>query len=298
MSKDIDNSEKSQNEMFYLYRIKVVYPVQGDLFSKHNEGKCSTGSLIKSAVEEMKNMSLDDGAWLIGNIEFLDSEGIAFNIGKKIKKNLPKHDPKKSVFVQEDNEEAPNTQIFIHLEEELCAIAHSPNLAAKTVTAANKFIKMLNLSQVAKTNNIKFTVQSLKDPTNFIEHLESAYSVENFAITFTRPNPINIEKDIYGPLTQTLQEAGGEKGKASFSGKSGLDTNVVEKMARSVSATGDNATAKVKSKKDEKAVPRSLKENPLFFVFESPRDKQTKKGLLEKMLDSYRSLQNKNEYNE
>ena len=88
----------------------------------------------------------------------------------------------------------------------------------------------------------------IANPDDFLRRLRRVDAVTSFAVAFRLPNAFDSEKDFLEPRKRLAEAARAKKGKIEISGGS-LDKDVVEQVARSAAATGDDAHAKIREKK-------------------------------------------------
>lgn len=73
-----------------------------------------------------------------------------------------------------------------------------------------------------------------------------------FEMTFSPPNPFDVDKDFHRPMENLLESANAGEGKTRIKGQK-LDKGVVKELARSAVSAGNDASAKIKMPGDEKA---------------------------------------------
>src|SRR5262249_36591359 len=113
---------------------------------------------------------------------------------------------------------------------------------------------------LAATDNLNFSVDAVKDPEPFIEHLVYATQITRFTIHFRRPNPFDADRDFQVPAQRYLQQVNGTEGKTTISGRS-LDAEPLAALSRAAAASGDNAGALMVLDGEGKPVYRQLQGN-------------------------------------
>jgi len=271
---------------FQMFRIKVVRGPQASLF----ESPTRTSDILRNAIESKPSAELRKGhTWHIGNVKTLDSRGVYFAIGRTTTLTVERYDPKRRDFLEEEFDTAPYTHVFLDLETQVAAIAAKARLARSAAGVARQLQRLLNQSPGARDHEITFDVVELKDPEDFIAHLRSAYVIEQFTFTFSRPNPFDVNQDFVKPLERFLSEARGEQGKAAVTG-SHLDSGVLEEVARSAAASGDDAEARLRTSESEGVVKKRLSGNPVILCEDDPDTLEKKKNLLAKLRKVYARL--------
>ena len=241
---------------FQLFRLKV-FRIPGSLFSTED----SSASLVRSAVLSRPERKSRQGVvWHVGNVEPIDDAALYLAFGRTTRANLPLFNAADRSFVEQEFESAPFTHVIVDTELGLCAIARKTQLASITNILARHLNRVLNDSPPAYEKNVRFAIEPIADPEQFIEQLRQAQSVLGFSITFSLPNPFDANADFQLPMERLLQEAEGTKGKTSISGPH-LDPDVLEELSRSAAATGNDASAKLYREGDPRPVSKRLREN-------------------------------------
>jgi hypothetical protein len=100
--------------------------------------------------------------------------------------------------------------------------------------------------------NTYVNVAPIPDPNDFVSILESAYRVSRFTATFRGPNPFDADEHFQKPLSVYLAQANGTKGKAQIQGDD-LNRGVLQSVARSTAATGNEASATIKRERGQRS---------------------------------------------
>lgn len=272
---------------FQLFRIKVYPSEQLQVFEK-----------IKSQQEILKEVILSlpsaefrkDIVWHIGNISLIDNNGLYFRVGRITKSTIEVyHDGN---FVDAEFEAAPYTHVILDVLLGICAIAKKTKLSPKTIGIANQFIRLLNESDANKHRQAKFEIAAINDPEDFIIHLRRAYVISKFWVTFSKPNPWDVNEDFYKPMEKLLRESGGEKGKTELVGQN-LKPDGLEDLARTAASTGNEAGAWLQLERERPKVKKHIKGNPISIFYEDVADEQQKSSLLHRMRDLYQKIRGK-----
>lgn len=247
-------------------------------------------SLLRTAIEEAPAKELRKGqVWRIGNLERLDETGIYFAFGRERKSAIERYDAEKHEFLQELTPTAPYTHVFLDVELQVAAIAGESDLAPRTPLIAKRLAQVLSNSRIANERLVEVEEYEIRDPESFVTYLREAYAVRSFSFDFKPPNPIDVEKEIHKPLERYLREAGGDKGTTSISG-AGLNTDVLERLSRSVAAQGQNAKARVVPQQGARAIEKRLQGNPVTFNDPPPGPDKSKTSLLDRARTLYRDI--------
>lgn len=269
---------------FQLFRVKAFPSAQGQLFEKNKAPQEILKEIILSnpSVELRKSL-----VWHIGNVTTIDNWGLYFRIGRTSKSTVALYE--NGSFIDQQFEIAPYTHVIMDVEIEVCAIAKQYKLATTADGIANQFIRLLHDSDQNRKIDASFMINDLKDPTDFIEYLRKAANISKFWITFTRPNPIDADDLFVKPFQKFLKETEGEKGKAEIKGQK-LKSDVLEPLARSAAATGDDAEAVIQTSPKAKKTKKRLKGNPVILAADHMDDDDQKKGFIQRLRDLYRNI--------
>lgn len=261
---------------FNLFRVKVIRPSQRSIFDRDE----SPSELISAAILEKPSGELWRGYyWHIGNITRIDRHGSYFALGRTTSSIFERYDPDRRDFVEEEFETAPYTHVLIDTHLAVCAIAKKSKLSPTTVGIARQLGRLLAKSRTARERDISFELPEIKDPEDFIEHIRRAYAIRRFSLTFSPPNPFDVDQDYHAPMEKLLKETYGDDGKTSISGES-LNPEVLEALARSTAASGNDAEAKIQFEHGQKPILKRLRGNPATIEKESVDSGEEKHGLL------------------
>jgi hypothetical protein len=268
---------------FQLFRIKVYLPKMKSLFYEDLTPSqfLKEVILLKPSAELRKNFF-----WHIGNVSPIGNSGLYFRIGKttKVKMEIFQN----GNFLDEEFENAPYTHVILDYNIEVAAIAKKTKLSNKPIGIANQLVKLLNETEFAAINQIKFDISDIIDPSDFIYYLQTSTNITKFWVTFTRPNAFD-KADFYKPLQEALREVNGEKGKAILQGDS-LDSEPLKELARSAAATGDDAGAVLQRHEGEKYEQKYLRKNAATFQYEDIVEKEDKAVLLKIIRNKYNDI--------
>jgi hypothetical protein len=268
---------------FELFRIKTRVPRQRSLLI----GDMSPASLLRAAVEERPSAELRKGhIWHMGNIETLDSTSTYFALGRTTGAMVERFDEVSRNFVEEQFDTAPYTHVVLDYMLGVAAVAAKPRLGPTVPGIARQLEKLLNESQSASQLQVSFEVAPISDPNDFISQLKDAYSVTQFEITVSLPNPFDVEEDFHAPFERLVRETNGTRGKASLTGPN-LDPNVLESLARSAAATGEDAGAKITTREGLEPVKRHLHGDPASLQTDDVEDREDRVRLIDRVRSLY-----------
>jgi hypothetical protein len=271
---------------FELFRIKVLGTEQTSLLWP----AMTKAGLILEMISGRPSLELrKDHTWHIGNPVRLDDSGMYFRIGRITKTILERFDSVTGDFLEEPFEEAPYTHAFVDLDLEVAGIAAKSRLAPTAVGIANKLQEILQRSEPARLRRLDIEVEPIVDPDDFIQQLRDAYAITRFSVTFGRPNPFDVNQDFQGPLERFLNEASGETGRATISGKN-LKSGPLEEIARSAAATGQDATASLRTSKGSKPVKKRLRRQPAAVAVEDLNGEVDKDQFVAEMRKAYSAI--------
>ncbi len=277
---------------FYLYRLKIERSKEPGFF---DDTTSSPSEIIRAAIEEKPSKEIRKGnTWHIGNIEQIDNNGLFFAFGRVTKSIVEKFDEESGDFLEEPENQAPYTYVVVDLEYQVCAVAQKSKIAPKVSQIARNLAKLLNETDKVKNNNLKFVMAEISDPHEFLEYVRAAYAIRRFNISFSPPNPWDVEHDFQKPMEKLLGETGGSKGKTTIQGDN-LEKDPIEKLAAAAAATGNTASAQMQQEKDQKFVTKKIGGNPTTLTTDEFATSEEKKTLLSKIIALYRSVRNAGE---
>lgn len=273
--------------VFHLFRIKIERSAQPSLFE--DKTKSARDLILDSIQEKPSHETRKDQIWRIGNIEEILSDGLLFAFGKVTKSKREVYDEANGNFRAEDQDEGPHTYVSIDLHNQVCAIAHKPKIAPYVKNIAGNLAKLLDESKTAKEHHIKFAITAISDPDAFIELIRNAELITQFEMTFTPPNPFDVEEQFHKPMENLVQATNATDGLTRIKGQN-LDSGVLEDLTRSAAAAGNEAKARIQSPGDQKPVTKYLAGNPITVAVEDLVTHEDKLGLLERIRQSYRRV--------
>jgi len=270
---------------FQLFRIKI-YPSDQMLLT----GEKKPSEILMETIDSQPSAELRKGViWHLGNFWKIDRNGVYFRVGKSTK-------AKRAIFqngnfLDEEFEEAPYTHVVLDIPIEICAIAKQTHLSPNPKGIANQLARLFTNSEIGKYYGAEFEFDWLKNPEDLIAHIKRAYSISRFWITFSRPNPFDVE-DFTKPFSQLVKEVDGRKGKAQVDGEN-LKTKILEDLTHSAAATGNDAAARIQLEEKEKPATMHLRENPVFIRQDDVSDEKQRRILLQKLRRTYEKIRGK-----
>lgn len=270
--------------VFNLYRLKIERSTTDVLFADPSR---PASDIILAAIEEKPSEELRQGQfWRIGNIKKLSKVAVFFALGKITSATHALYDEERGDFVEEAQEEAPHTYVGIDLELQVCAIAQKPKIAPQVDNIAKNLAKLLSRSKVAGQGCFTFTLSEISDPEEFLTLVRNAILISEFEMTFSPPNPFDVEQQFHKPMEELLQASHAQQGKTAIKGKS-LNSAVIEKVARSAAAAGNKAKARIQSEGDEKPMLKRLEGNPVTISVDEIVMDDEKLGLFQRIRKAY-----------
>lgn len=244
---------------FYLFRIRVYPSKQMHLFDIEKV----PSEIIRDTILSMPSLPSWRGSiWQIGNVQRLDNTGMYFRLGRTSRSTIELYE--NGNFIDVEFESAPYTHVLLDVELELCAIAKKTKLAPHSKGIARQFVRLLNESEMNRKIKAEFEIAELTDPEDFISYIRKAHGIQRFWFTFSRPNPFD-SADILKPLERMLTEVDAQKGKTEIKGKN-LSSEILESIARSSAATGEDAAAILQLEPNTPTVRKRLRENPMVIT--------------------------------
>lgn len=266
---------------FQLFRVKVLLRQQRPLLEKEPDRP----DIIKQVISSLPSAEFRKGmVWHVGNIEDIDAYGLYFRVGRTTKTTVEVYQDGR--FLDQTFETAPYTHALIDLHLELCAIARKTKLSPSTTGIARQLARLLQESQRARELEVDFEINEINDPDDFISYLKQAYSISKFWVLLSRPNAFDANEHFVKPFQKMVEESNGSSGKAELKGQN-LNSQILETVARSAAATGDDAAAWIKTSQRATAVKKRLKGNPVSISQEDIADKKERKRLLYRIRELY-----------
>jgi len=270
---------------FHLFRLKV-YKLRQMNISEYIEGDKSRSDILKEVIFSLPSAELRKGiTWRIGNVSSLDNDGLYFRIGKISRSTIETY--KEGNFLDQEFETAPYTHAVLDTRLEVCAVARKTKLSRTVTGIAHRFVELLSRSERARFFNVEFEIDEINDPEDFITYLRSALLISRFWVTFSRPNPFDLEEDFMKPFASFLEKSNGEAGKVEIRGGEGLNPSTLESVARSAAATGNDAGACLLEEEGRKPVRKRLSGNPAIIPEENLADDQQRRRFLQRVRELY-----------
>ncbi|WP_369601631.1 hypothetical protein AAIA72_01200 [Hahella sp. SMD15-11] len=274
----------------YLFRIKVQKSGQGVLFGEEME---PSKFLIK-VISSKPSAELREGyIWHIGNVVFIEDEGLLFAAGRTTKKSKELYDENEKNFLEVEDEESPFTYVYYDPKFGFLAIEPKSKLSPTVKGIARNVEKLFNRQDVVVNSGYRIEISEIWDPKDFLKHIHQAYAVVSFTVNFGKPNPFDVESDFHKPMEKYLEETGGRRGKATVQGID-LNRDRIEEVARSVASTGNNASAKMRMGEGQRPVTRHLEGDPVTIPIEE-EDREDKLSLLQKLREAYSRVRRRRE---
>ncbi len=242
-----------------MFRIKV-YPTL-PLFTE----PFSRPEILKSAIEHCPEISTRRGsAWHVGNISFIENQ-IYCRVGRT-RLGYSSVIDEQGNFIDTESETAPYSHVFIEAELGVCAISRNPELSYETERISNYLQKLLNEAINNIDINFEIKIETIKDPTEFISKLRSAYQVNKLWVTIKRPNPVDVNREFARPTSRVLEAIGGSESKTEWTGSSlNVQQDLVADIVHSSATTGGSAGATIKGTSTSRPVKISIKSNVARF---------------------------------
>jgi hypothetical protein len=230
--------------------------------------------------------------WHIGNISSINTTGLYFRLGRTSTSTIETYDDRNAIFIDQEFETAPYTHVVLDLKLEVCAIAKKTKLSNTTIGIARQLIRLLNDSKKATELRVTFEIDELKDPEDFISQLKQAYLISRFTMSLSRPNAFDANEDFVKPFQEMVKASDGEKGKAEVKGK-GLNPKILEELTRSAAATGEDASARLQTKENERPVTKRLKGSTVTIAHPSIDNSEEQEQLLKRIRSLYEKIRGK-----
>lgn len=274
---------------FQLFRIHIVSTGQLLL-----TGESPPSNVILRKVLGQSNKACISGAtWQTANIDKLGKDGFYFRIGKMSHTTLPRLID--DSFSDVECDKSPYTHVILDMPTEVCAIAKSAELNMTSEAISSKLEMLLNESSIVKEAEKRAKIQPLQDPTDFIDYIQRATSITKLWVGFSRPNPVDANKDFQKPMQRIMEKIAGDHGKLEVEGNE-LDKKSTIEIVKSAAATGDKAgAAMTMDDNPKKMIMRKLGEKSVNIVDDSIikeniKEEKVQLGVLDKLRQIYRRI--------
>lgn len=269
---------------FQLFRIMVHLPKQKSLFPVPETREEILRHMIhsKPSAEFKKAMT-----WHVGNISQLDQHGVYFRVGRTTTSKIEVY--QNGNFVDEEFETAPYTHVILDLFLQVCAIARKAKLSPTAFGIARQLVRLFNHSSLAQSLQARFEIGQINDPEDFISHIQRAYRISKFWVTFSKPNAWDVNQDFHKPWQRLLQETDGERGKTELQGLD-MRSPVLVELARSAASAGDDASASIYMGEGQPRINKRLKGNPVTVRQEDVDSEEQRSKLLQLIQHVYRTI--------
>ena len=270
---------------FYLYRLKIERPelALGD-------PSRSASDIITSAIREKPSpQDRHRPTWRIGNVQVFGNDAVFFALGKITKSTHGLYDESRGDFVERAFEEAPHTYVAVELKLQVCAIAQKGTVTSSVDTIAKNLARILTSSHAAGHGTLVFKLSRINDPDEFISLVRNADRISEFVMTFSPPNPFDVDRQFHQPMEQLLKASNAANGKTSIKGDQ-LEPDTIEILSRSAASTGNMATARIQSEGSSKPILKKLGENPLTIPIDEIATDDEKLSLFGRIRETYRRV--------
>src|ERR1017187_8557211 len=271
---------------YSLFRAKFIRPTQTSFL----HADITTPAVFLKAIEERPSAELRRGRiWHIGNIRLFSENTGYFAVGRTTNATIEKFDETTGDFVEEELATSPYTHCVFDASLGLLGIAHKASLARWRKGVAARIQELLSKSEVVRSNDISVEVAPIPNPEGFLRALMSAYRVSRFTATFHGPNPFDADEYFQKPLAIYLSAANGVKGKAQINGED-LNRDVLKGVTRSTAATGNEASARIRTTIRHKPITINLKGDPVKRGYDE--DDHQPEAVLEDLTQTYERVRN------
>ena len=252
---------------YSLFRAKFIHPHQKLLFAE----KASPSEVLLAAINERPSTEIREGyTWHIGNIKPFDAATGYFAVGRITNATIETFDDATGNFIEQELETSPYTHVVYNAEIGFLAIATKSRLAASAKAIASKVEALLSETSIVLQNELTVEIPPIRDPKGFVKEIGAAHRVCRFAATFKGPNPFDADELFQKPLSVYLSAANGSEGKAQVKGDH-LDKEVIQAVARSSAATGNEASARLQRAKGQPLVTVHLSGDPVKKTYDLDR---------------------------
>jgi hypothetical protein len=204
--------------------------------------------------------------WHIANVQFYSEFSGYFRIGRTTLTASPTFNPE-SGFTEQVSEFSPFTHCVFDAQIGFVGIARNTELAQETDAIARRVADALSSTRPVEENSIFVELTPIPNPEGFLHDIDSAYRVIKFSATFHRPNPVDADEIFQKPLAKLLATANGQLGKAEVTGED-LNREAIKAITRSTAATGNDATARVRTGRGKRSKKIRLRRSTVTASYE------------------------------
>lgn len=246
--------------------------------------------LLREIIREKPSAELRKGYWWhIGNVKDIGKDAAYFALGRTTKSIVELYDPETRDFIVDEHPESPYTHAYIDYPLQVLAVGSKPRLAPHTKSIARQLEKLLNQQEKIQSSNMSADIAPLNDPRDFLEHLNEAAVVRRFTAVFTLPNPFDSEEDFEKPFQRFLNASEGNNGKATVIG-SDLNREVIENIARTCAASGNDASARMKDTEQSRYRTRHLKGRIVTLDYDDEDPDESPESFLGAIRETYKAI--------
>ena len=252
-----------------MFRFKIFQNRQLDLFTKSIDNKHDFLIEVMKNREEIKGR-YEGLFWCASNAEAIDKHGILFQFGKHKPGFHSTWDKDGKTFCEVGEEEGFFTNVYIATDLEVCCISHNYKLFQNILDASKTLSMFLNSQKNEITNGCRFEISPLHNIDSFLEKTIHSYEIVSYELDITRPNPTDVDEDIYGPLEKVVEESGSDTMKIRMRGKE-IRRDKLKNVIRTAAAVGNQQSAIVRfSEKDKVTRLKSDKKDIASIKSDAP----------------------------
>jgi hypothetical protein len=279
---------------FELFRVKVFALDQSSLFA---ETQFNPPLALLATINKTPSVEIRKGyTWHIGNVQTIDDFGVYFALGRTTKTTRSLYDEGARRFVEIAEESAPFTHVLCDTAREVCGIAKQRDLSPSVAGVARQLESILNAAVTSDpSTGYRFEISAIRDPEDFLEQIRAAYAVTRFVVSFSLPNAWDTEQNFQAPVEEYAKAVRAKRGLLQVTGAD-LDKGVVEEVARSSVASGNDVKASIRTSKHARPVQRSVKGDPASIKeSDDVSTDQQKRSLLGSIRNLYGRIRRGNE---
>ena len=272
---------------FYIYKLTIEESIRG--FQDLDRRK-----VILSAIGERPSFRSNRGTtWRIGNVqEYHDDNAITFSFGKITQATRGNYNDYSGEFVEEPSPETSYTPVVIDLQLQICAIAYKSNIFPRIKNTAKMLEQVLQHATIFSETSSIIKLKRIDIPSDFLSQIEDAVNIYDFEMTFSLPNPFDVDRQFQKPMEELLREAKGEEGRVSIkaSNKKKLNPNLIKKLTKSAVSSGNTVKARIRSLHDSKPAIIQSSNNPFIVKYVYKTADIDWKALLKKIRKAYHDI--------
>lgn len=269
-----------ENKNFQLYRIQL-FDVEPDMY----DPAPSQPEVLRQLFPKRLERATRERQYFTAEHQIIDNDGVLFEFGRSSSMKRSDYDGKK--FIEVEHPDYPHVLVFADYELQILAVEIKSRFASTIESTIKLLKKIISSDEIVRRYKFEVDIQPLRDPEEFIKHLEKASAVSKFFFSVGKPNVYNPELKFLRPIKRMNIEANSVSAKAELSGLN-MKRDILVSLSRVAASTGNDAGAWLKIQGKKRFVRKSIGKNHAQLLVKD----DVKKSATE-ILNDIRRLANK-----